>query len=297
MSSLVRVHPLRQKRTDAQKRDIAKLATPPVKFIKLLFKKDLSTNDSVGVTGFQSVTIITQQNNRTSKTLIPVWSTDQSGNAVSNGVMTFIGDEMGIGVAYLPDSPYNRRKLAVALLNNNAVWDIADPEIEQELWQRANEIKTEPYYLSKLKEVSERREQQKMLNKSLTTGTSDEMVDAELAVLSKKLKDLKTQEEIERIRAEIAEYEKKQGIYIEKPKEKVERSEDDQKIYDEAKKEVYEEKKKTIGIMKHNNPHTWSSTKEYRKHIKPEIIKKIIEKKQTEKEAINADDIRVGNEN
>lgn len=141
MSSLVYIANSGKKSIPADKRrDLARMAG--VNFIKLVHKERCNT--SRGVFGFQAVTIRTFDR-AGGRQIVAEWSktVDDHGNTVdcSRGELLFYPNEFEQGLAFLPDSPFNRRKLAAAF--ENGLWTIADDRVVLEMRDMINKYADE----------------------------------------------------------------------------------------------------------------------------------------------------------
>jgi len=122
-----------------------------INLIKLVHSSGFGQDGGdISISGFQHVNIKTGEANG-KKTFVARWAKDQEGNATCVGrALVFEPDRVtGQMLAYLPDSEFNRNKLARCYYHG-ADWTIAEPGIEAEIKKMADEFEiTLPVPISK----------------------------------------------------------------------------------------------------------------------------------------------------
>lgn len=205
MSSLVVIRGRRRERfTNERKREIAESAG--ISFIKLVYNNHIGT--SVGVMGFQNVNVATRRKQGGGKISEVQWSIDLEGNNVSKGQLDFVPDEMDRGYAYLPDSEFNRERLAYALMSKNCQFSVADGKQKIEIDQLIKDIQDSDEYREEIQEADRRKTETRVLaEQESKAGDKSLGIDVELAstleVWKKKVEEAKTKEEVEKLKAEF----------------------------------------------------------------------------------------------
>jgi len=282
VSSLVILRESRRRKvtTDEQKRDVA--ATLGIGFIKLEFTEMEYLRTQISTQGFQAVTIsVRQQGQRTVR--VPSWSQSEDGRPCAKGELVFRPDELNRGIAYLPDSPFNRRKLASAISGKNALWHIVDDAIRSEVeelasvWEKDPEVIRALEYIEQVRtEVRVAKEEQKRQGEF---GTSP--IDSELLVYEQKIAELEKTQKLEELKQRYQKLIKSQGSTVveesgipspEKPKTSLAEA-----VANRVKEEVYAEKADLIARLKADKPRGWARSSEYRQEIQPEIDRRIAE--------------------
>lgn len=267
MSSLVYIKGNRKANTDEQKRELAGIAG--VKFVKLRALQRVFGNSGFGIQGFQNVTINSgEEGGRVRVRAIYSKRYNRNGEHVdcSRGKLRFVGDTFNVGYAYVPDTPYNRRKLASCYYD--APYEIADEKVNTEVELVAKELFAE----------AQQKQEQEEVERDYRAELEDK------------------QSEVEKLREEL-ERAKKREKYKPDPvtsnikesdrESTPEQQEEDRKIYgrtkQKAKYSVYNENKNLVEEMKKeqmkNNGTTrgWTMTKSYKKNIEPKVKSKTVE--------------------
>lgn len=143
------------KLSSVEKRELAE--SYGVKFIKLKHIDGFGNTDKAAI-GFQNVTIVVRETGNGRRFVDTVYSKNRLGNDCSSGSLRFVPDKMGELIAYLPDTSFNRNKLASALYAGNSPYRIVDPEIDAEIDKLANKMKRDPVVQKREKEIQEARE-------------------------------------------------------------------------------------------------------------------------------------------
>jgi hypothetical protein len=127
------------KATDEQKRSIAQQYG--VKFIRLTTKNPINTE--YRELPWQTVRIAREAiGKKVSINLI--WSVGRNGDAKGDGALEFVPNAFGMGEAFVPDSPYNRIKIAACIYARNEAWTIDDPAIRKEIDKIVREMENDP---------------------------------------------------------------------------------------------------------------------------------------------------------
>lgn len=268
-----------------RKRELAKRCG--ISFIRLLWKENISS--IVGVSGFQHVKLhVMPTANGKGRIPSAIWDKNSFTNEPKmEGCMDFVPDEMGTGIAYLPDSPTNRINLAYAVIGKNALWDIDDPTIKKEIDELANEIKNSDEYREAMANIDRIRTETEMRvrERNISSGIEKKSsLEIEVEVLREKVKEAELNKSREELRKRLA---KLQGEVIpdsNSPKvDEVESIGVSEGIRKKAKTEVYYENKELIDTVKANhfkttgNKRGWAFCTDYQRQVKPLIDKKIKE--------------------
>jgi hypothetical protein len=188
-----------------RKRDLAKRCG--VDFIRLRYKDRLTT--PVGVSGFQHVKLRSQP--RKGGGVEPVAQWHQNAftlQPMAEGSMDFVPDEMGTGVAYLPDSAFNRVRLAYAEIAQNATWDIDDKRTELEIKELANQIRESIEYREKMEELNRAQTEvaMKVKQDGVATGMEHKTrIQIEVGVLEEQVKEMELKKRRDELKKRIAE--------------------------------------------------------------------------------------------
>lgn len=188
-----------------RKRDLARRCG--INFIRLLYKHSLST--TIGVSGFQHVKLRTQP--RKGGGIEPVAQWHQNAftlEPMAEGAMDFVPDEMGTGCAYLPDSPFNRVRLAYAEIAKNALWTIDDKEVYLQICDLANEIRESIKFRNEMEEAKQKRIEVEMRVKEQNVAIGIEHKDRleiEVGVLKDTVKKLELAKMRESLKKRIVE--------------------------------------------------------------------------------------------
>jgi hypothetical protein len=236
-----------------------------VKFIRLRHIRGFGTHE-VGVRGFQGVEIIIAANTKSGQLkYTPRYSVDEDGEDTSAQRTLYFEPDRRTNelVTLCPDTPYNRRKLAAAMIRE-PFCEILDDRIKNEVKKLSREIEAALPTGPSDEEVMKR------------TLTENEKLKEELYIINKKLEDSQAYSE------------RKQDIHRKLEREKIESNpvkEDtvsqvpknmealvsDEAIRDRIRVKVCEEKKDLIDELKLKYNDRWDKSKEYQKKILPEI--------------------------
>ena len=195
-----------------RKRDLARQCG--VSFIKLRWKEMIDT--VVGVSGFQHVrlSLVPQKGGRMAPHA--AWSrNDITHEALAEGQMEFVPDEFGTGWAYLPDSPYNRVMLAKVDIGKNALWEIEDVTVHQEIEKLAEEIQGSSDHLAEVQDI-----ERKQMETAVRVQESGVKIGADQRsrmsiqndVLKAKIKELEEESERRALINRLAELKRKLGL-------------------------------------------------------------------------------------
>jgi hypothetical protein len=117
-----------------------------------------------------------------------VWATDQNGQPKDDGALIFEVDPFGLGVAFLPDSPRNRTKLAACLYSEkkgcHVVWAIEDETVKREINAIVKQMEADP----KLKEAEAQQARDREENQRLMKEAEDRRRGRDVNTLDDKLK-------------------------------------------------------------------------------------------------------------
>jgi hypothetical protein len=196
----------------SRKRELAKRCG--IDFIKLIYKDNLTTN--VGVSGFQHVKIRTQPRKGGGVEPVAQWQLNMyTMQPMAEGSLDFVPDEMGTGIAYLPDSPFNRVRLASAEINNNALWTIDDKDIHRQILKLAEEIKQSIEYQTAV-ENAERAKTEvdiRVRENNVKVGIEHKSrIEIEIGVLENRVKEMEAAKKRDQLKRRLAEL---QGNYAE----------------------------------------------------------------------------------
>lgn len=186
-----------------RKRELAKRCG--ISFIPLIFKGNLTS--SVGVSGFQHVKLRSQPRKGGGVEPVAQWHLNIFTNQpMAEGSLDFIPDEMGTGRAYLPDSPFNRVRLAYAEIANNALWIIDDKEIYKEICTLAEEIRNSVEYKKAVEKVESLRTEVEMRvqEQNVKIGVEHKTkMEIEIAVLEKRVKEMEGQQKRDELKRRL----------------------------------------------------------------------------------------------
>jgi len=238
-----------------------------IKFIILQHENGFG-GGQIPVNGFQHFEIIVTEN-RGKKIFKKIPSKDPEGNDCNgNRSLVFDPDPVtGELLAYLPDTEFNRKKLAHCYYHG-AQWTIKDLKIDEDIRKMADEIE-----------------------KTLAPTVTEKDVIVDLASQNEE-KDKRIAE----LEAKLALKEKAETVVAEKVET------DDRKewekygitqskyltIKSESRQEVYKEKSEIVDRLKKDNPKGWFSSNEYSEKVLPSV-------KQRLKEKLDALNVTVGN--
>lgn len=296
-----------------RKRDLARRCG--INFIRLMYKENLTS--TIGVSGFQHVKLRTQPRKGGGTEPVAQWHVNMFSNkAMAEGAMDFIPDEMGTGWAYLPDSPFNRIRLAYAEIAQNALWTIDDNQIRDEILILANEIKKSIDYQKEMEELKSKQTEtlMRVQEKNIKLGVEHKTrLEIEVQVMEKKLEEMELIGRREELKRKIVEFQSNHPEVIDKklipetnkqiqptiqstPEPEVQEDEvTDNEIIDQntldiirekAKLEIHEENKELIESIKEEYLKTtgknrgWAFSPKYREKILPLIEQRINELKE-----------------
>lgn len=271
-----------------------------VNFIKLRWKKLLNTN--IGISGFQHVKLVIAQNAQNINVPTAEWHLNpHTHQPMAEGAADFVPDEMGVGWAYLPDSPFNRVRLAYAELHKNALWDIADEKIKAEIADLAAEIGSSVEHAREMADLEDRkaRTQMRVEQSNVKMGIETKSpIEIENAVLERKVAEMEAKKKQKELKEKIANIQREIGMEstVQKQESKGGINEDkpvatalpkDKKVIrKQAKSDVYanipdliqsikEERKEKTGRTQ-----GWAFTERYKKEVQPMVdarMKEIID--------------------
>lgn len=196
----------------SRKRELAKRCG--IDFIKLIYKDNLTTN--VGVSGFQHVKIRTQPRKGGGVEPVAQWQLNMyTMQPMAEGSLDFVPDEMGTGIAYLPDSPFNRVRLASAEINNNALWTIDDKDIHRQILKLAEEIKQSIEYQTAVEDAERAKTEVdiRVRENNVKVGIEHKSrIEIEIGVLENRVKEMEAAKKRDQLKKRLAEL---QGNYAE----------------------------------------------------------------------------------
>lgn len=173
-----------------RKRELAKRCG--VNFIRLIYKYDISTN--VGVSGFQHVKLKSMPRKGGGAEPAAQWHQNiYTHEPMAEGSMDFVPDEMHTGIAYLPDSPFNRVRLAYAEIAKNALWKIDDDSIRREILELANKIQESIEFRQEEERAKQKRIEvdMRVKEKNVAVGIEHKTrLEIEVGVLEDQVKEL-----------------------------------------------------------------------------------------------------------
>ena len=157
-----------------------------------------SGNELIGteqaVCGFQHVKLSVIQGEGGISRPRATWDiNEETKDARAEGSLDFVPNEMNIGYAWVPDSAFNRVRLAVAEIHQNALWVIEDEQTRQEIQEIAKEIVKDPEYIEALRQLELKKTRAQIGRQHLVaTGQIDERnpIELENLVLERKLKEV-----------------------------------------------------------------------------------------------------------
>lgn len=211
-----------------------------IKFIELRHKAG-AARASQSARGFQGVTIRVRENREGGRTFRAEWS--ERNGAASRAHRPLVFDAVGrtrILTGYLPDSPFNRDKLAGFYYEQSAFWAITNPAILAEVKKAADVKKAnEPKGPTKDQVIGTQSDEIRVLKEKLVLEKRSRMAAEEQA---------KVVQEAARTVKEL-------------PKERL-----------EAVREIVHEKcAAIIATLKEQSPNGWANTKKYKELIQPQI--------------------------
>lgn len=144
------------KMTFAQRKDIAERYG--AKFIKLQHIDGFG-DTARSILGFQGVTVSMAKKGNGRVEVGLVYSRNaESGKDVAEGSLQFTPNEMQELIAYLPDTKFNRRALAMAFYGGNPLYTIPDPQIMAEIEMMVEGFKKDQTLKQKEDEVAAMRD-------------------------------------------------------------------------------------------------------------------------------------------
>ena len=228
-----------------------------IRFIKLHYTNPKYAPHPRPVKGWQAIEIILKRGGDGQKTYDVVPTKDSQGkDTESTRNLSFEPKKPTDRLeAELPDTPYNRRKLAICYYYG-AQWQIVDPAIDAEIKAMADVLEAE---------YEEKRKK----------GPTKDDVIVTLDAEKKKL-----EEEVAALRDELNE-KKKRDTVVKTAKKKAGRpsgatSKSDE-LENEIKQQVWAEKKDLIGEIQKKHKQWWLSI-EYRQQVYPEIQRRLAER-------------------
>lgn len=230
-----------------------------VKFIKLRHEKGAGGSKQT-IRGFQGVNVkVSESREGGRKFNAEPTKNSQGEDGRAFRPLQFIPEgRTKMLTAYLPDTPYNREKLARNFFGRS-MCTVVDPETHSEIKKRAEEIAANlPKGPTKEEVISAQANENAMLRKALEENEA-------------KVKELQQQNEvIKEARATIKELEPE--------------------VKDSIREIVHEENKTFIENLKKQAPQKWETTKKYKDMILPIIA----EREKQELERLNANNSGVG---
>jgi hypothetical protein len=205
----------------SRKRDLAKRCG--VEFIRLIYKDNLTS--TIGISGFQHVKIRTQPRKGGGVEPVAQWHKNiYTSKPMAEGSLAFVPDEMGTGYAYLPDSSFNRVRLAAAEIGQNALWIIEDKKIHSEICELAEEIRKSIEYQKavendeKLKIEVEMRVQENNVKNNIVHKSR---IEIEIGVLEKRVKDMEIKKKRDVLKMKLL---RLQESYLKEQQEEIQQS-------------------------------------------------------------------------
>ena len=174
---------------DDRKRELAE--NSGIKLYRLRYKEYIETRHSLNFQGFQNVKIITNSVGKKRFTQIVEMKHPVTQKPWANAALRFVGDDLGVGYAWIPDLPLNRVKLAAAL--DNSFWVIEDKEYLEKIKKLAAEIKESSEYKDAMDKIERMQDQIRMKNDAdAKNGGNLEIsaLEAENHLLEKKIYEL-----------------------------------------------------------------------------------------------------------
>lgn len=287
MGSLIYVAGQQKNKKYTRERKLADAKRMGVELIELEWLEPLNT--TISVEGFQSVTCNRQRRLGGDRRLASqlTWHKNGYNEDAPNGTLVFYPDDMEYGRAYLPDSPYNRRKLAVGLLGPIQQWRIVDEATLNRIQRLADAIEASTEYQEELQRLRDARIANE-IRKEEAARSGDPLASSrvmqENAVLKKRLETLKANEENERLRVMVAKLERGEN-----PDTALQDTGEIARITAELdKKESYEDARKRITMLLHKEHEVFmgqlsemykrpTMSKEYREKILPLIEQRLAE--------------------
>lgn len=276
MSSLVIIRGQSAKLTPEQK--VASAATAGIKFIRLRHNEWCEPNSNSRTTnGFQPVSVsVVVRGNKPER--IVTWKKNERNEDCADHQLAFIGDDFGVGYAMLPDSPFNRRKLAMAELGENALWTIDDECIAAEIKQLSEQLRNDPAVVEANRQIEEARTQER-IRRANAAKPGDKLEESSqqttIEVLRNRIRELEGTRELEELRAKLKTLEEKSSY------EKADKDAKDQKVdelREQIKAEVLAEKAELVARLREEKPNGWHLTGIYRTEIGAEIERRLLER-------------------
>lgn len=248
-----------------------------INLVELEWLEPIST--TISVEGFQSVECaITRRPNSRRMQQVVDWRKNEFGDDVPYGQLTFIPDELEIGRAWMPDSPYNRRMLAIDKLGPVHQWQILDKGFNAEIDKLAKLIEESEEFQRALKDLEERRLQVEIeLEESARTGGPESRgrMLQEQKALERRIEELEAAKRVKELKAKIAALEagEKEPMTSEEIDTRARREYTDaeiKKLRREIANEVYEENAQFVEELKAQYS-KWYLSPPYRDKLKPII--------------------------
>ena len=285
MSSMVRIsgRKIKGENQEDYENKVRGLAeTFGVKFIKLIWNDPIDT--TVAANNFQGVVVGAASIGRNKKPFAE-WSVDSQGMPIRSSHLVFHPNELNVGVAYLPDSPFNRRLLGSAY-NHNALWHIDNEKIDAEIRVIAEEIENSEEYKNALERTARIRAENQRLNdeqaKKYKPKSESDMQDA-LAKIADALSSLTTLQvnqmrENPAVNTAINVVEKAVEEKKTKDSGASEAKSGLKLVKNKIKDEVHNEMAETIVALKKKYPRGWHNSKEYIEVVQAEINRRFDER-------------------
>jgi len=248
------------------------------------------------VSGFQAVDLALVPRAGGGFRQVTTWRMNSlTGLPRDEGTCTFVPDEMGVGHAYLPDSPHNRVKLAYAVIGKNALWRIPDDDIRAEIDNLAAEIVESPEYKEAMA-ILERKRTETQVRREEMAASGDVIekkpIELENIVLERKIKELeasrKNRELKERLKKITGETEGETSAPAPEVRKTTGRLVSAPEARAVAKAQVYEENADLIQKIKNaysaekGSTKGWAMSAGYIQQIRPLVEERL-------KEILNAD--------
>ena len=269
-----------------RKRDLARRCG--INFIRLMWKENLTT--TIGVSGFQHVKLSLLPKKGGGKEPVAQWhKNEHTLEPMAEGAMDFVPDEMETGFAYLPDSPFNRVRLAYAEIAKNAQWVIDDDKIKEEIFELVTEIKQSIEYKQEVTDQDRERMDVEMRVKENNVKSGIEhksRIELEVGVLAEKVKELELNEKRDALKKRLAVLQgniSKDKPVDKKPVVNKKPVGVDSSIRKQAKADVYNkypeliEEIKTAHKEKTGNARGWGWAPEYKDKVEPLVNKRVEE--------------------
>jgi G:T/U-mismatch repair DNA glycosylase len=286
---------------DDQKRQLALSVEPPIKCIPLMYVENGNdvTNTPRDIHGFQCVYLQVRRGNNGRRIFSAQFSKDDDGNDCAKHKLVFEPDEFDRGIAYLPDTPFNRRKLVSAASGKNQIWKILDDKIRDEVEEESQKWEKRPDVVRSISKIKAKQaallERVKLAEQKKETQGHREFRE-QLASITDALKALGASAQVQMLEKQLADLksriasgggEDQPVVATEDVSKKGDEEADDpglEEIKKIARREIYIEKKDLIDEIKKETPQAWAFSGRYRSEVQPLIDRRVAELKEKLKE-------------